>query len=395
MNPLRGGAAPSAIAALLAVACAGGPSGEAPLELRDLMKREVVLPAPAPVASADGAIRARVAGRLVGAFEKTPDRTWFGEFDIGTHAPVKCQVFEQAKDPASALIELSESLFTGTGRTRKVESREILTVDVGNAGPYPYLSFDWVAKIDGLAHQIKQKLATRGDRSLYCVHDESGYATAFEQFFAGFLTSLEIEEGAPTIYREVVVLSIAGHQVGYNATRVTRDADGDYRTDTQGAMLIPTGSDEAMASDDQSVEFSRSDGSVINQVWLSSDGRDLTRLDLDRSGGAWKVTGQMQGKAVSERFEGNLTSAVDETRRILRVARGEIGEQRYVRWLGTLSPGKPLAHVMTKTGASTVRVAAGPVKVDFEVDERGATRGSMHMGRLEIATERVYVDGSL
>jgi len=394
MKALRGGAAPSAIAALLATACAGGPSGEASLELRNLMKREVTLPEAAPVASPDGAVRARVAGRLVGELARTAE-SWFGKFDIGSNTPVECHVFDEAKDPANTLVKLSAKLFEVAGRSRKIENREILAVDAGNAGPDPYLSFDWVVKIDGLAYQIKQKFATRGDRSLYCLHDESGYAIAFDRFFAGFLSSLEVEEGGAPLYRDIMVLSIAGNEVGYQAVSIVRDADGDYRVDTQGAMLIQTASDEAMASDDQSVEFSRPDGTVINEVWATSDGRDLTRLDLARKSGAWTVTGQMQGKPISERFEGRLVSAVDENRRITRVARGELGEQRYSRWLGTMSPGKPLEHVMTKTGASSVRIAAGPVKVDLEVDEHSAARGTMHMGRLDIAMERVYVDGSL
>jgi hypothetical protein len=33
--------------------------------------------------------------------------------------------------------------------------------------------------------------------------------------------------------------------------------------------------------------------------------------------------------------------------------------------------------------------------VDVEVDERGSVRGVMHIGRLDIAVERTYVDGNL
>jgi hypothetical protein len=150
-----------------------------------------------------------------------------------------------------------------------------------------------------------------------------------------------------------------------------------------------------MASDDQLVEFSRPDGGLINQVWASSDGKDLTELDLSPRDGAWTVTGRMQGKAVSEQFEGVLVSALEENRLIMRVARGELGEQRYLRWLGTVSPGKPLEHVMTKTGPASVQMSAGPVKVDVEVDERGPRRGVLHAGRLELVMQRVYLDGSL
>ena len=339
-------------------------------------------------------MRARVAGRLVGEFARTAE-TWYAKFDFGANSPAECHVFDEAKDPANTLVRMSETLFTAAGQIRKFDSREILAVDASNAGAHPYLSFDWIAKIDGLADQIKQKLATRGNRSLYCIHDESGYAIAFDRFFAGFLDSLEVAEDAAPLYSDIVVLSIAGHEVGYQAVRVTRDAQGDYRTDTQGSMLIPTEPDQAMASDDQSIEFSRPDGSLINQVWASSDGKDLTQLELKRSGGAWTVTGQMQGKAISERFEGDAHlrdrgEPPDPARGARRARRAALW-----RWLGTLSPGKPLEHVMTKAGASSVRIAAGPVKVDLEVDERGAARGSMHMGRLEIVMKRVYVDGSL
>lgn len=392
---MRGARAAAAVITALAAGCASGPSGEPPLELRRLMQRELELPKVAPVATADGSVRARVAGRLVGELTRTPDHTWFGSFDIGARSPVQCHVFDEQQDPASTLVKMSENVLGATGTARKIDRREILSVDAGHVGPHPYLGLDWIATIDGLSYQVKQKFATRGDRSLYCLHDETGYAQAFDRFFAGFVGSLEVEEEDAPIYREVVVVSIGGQEVGYQATSVTRDADGDYRSHAHGATIIPAAADQAIASDDQQVEFSRADGTVINQVWTSSDGKDLTQFDLRRREGVWTVTGQMQGKPVSERFAAELTSGVQESRLIMRVARGELGEARYARWLGTLSPGKPLDHVMTKIGSASVRVAAGPVKVEVEVDERAPKRGVLHVGRLEMVMERVYVDGSL
>jgi hypothetical protein len=391
---MRGARAAIAMLAALVAACARGPS-EPPVELRALMQREVELPEAVPIASEDGAVRARVAGRLVGELARTPDQTWFGSFDIGSRSPVECHVFDEERDPATTLVKMSENVFDPATTTRKIDRREILSIDASHAGPHPYLGLDWLAKSDGVSYQVKQKFATRGNRSLYCLHDESGYASAFDRFFAGFVSSLEVEEEAAPIYRDVVVVSIGGQEVGYQAMSVTRDADGDYRAHTQGATIIPAAADQAMASDDQSVEFSRADGSVINQVWASSDGKDLTQLDLRRKDGVWSVTGKMQGKSVSERFEAKLTSGVQENRLMMGVARGELGEQRYARWLGTLSPGKALDHVMTRSGASSVHVAAGPAKVDVEVDERAPKRGVLHMGRLEMVMQRVYVDGNL
>ena len=80
---------------------------------------------------------------------------------------------------------------------------------------------------------------------------------------------------------------------------------------------------------------------------------------------------------------------------MLRVAHGEGPEQHYYRWLGAISPGKPLEHVMSRTGASSVQISVGPLRVDAEVDERGAVRGAMQIGRMQIEMERIYVDGSL
>ena len=87
-----------AIAGLLALACAGGPP-EVPASLQALMLREVQLPPAADVATADGAVHARVAGHLTGEFARAPgDESYFGMFSIGTQVPVACHVFDEEKD---------------------------------------------------------------------------------------------------------------------------------------------------------------------------------------------------------------------------------------------------------------------------------------------------------
>ncbi|HKA16329.1 MAG TPA: hypothetical protein VKH41_14995 [Myxococcota bacterium] len=387
---------PAAIAGLLALACASRPP-EVPEPLLALMNREVQLPPAVDVATSDGALHARVAGRLTGDFAKNA-KGYLGTFAIGTQTPVMCQVFDEAKDPASALVAMSDSLFTEIAGKKKVEDREILGVDAGHTGADPYLGVDWIAKLDGAAHQIKQKVGNRGARSLYCVHDEPGYAASFDRFFAGFLASLE-EPGdqAPMQYRDVAVLKIAGNEVGFQTVRVLRMSDGNYRTVTQSSLLVPASSDQLLASDDYSSELSRPDGSVISEMRITSDGKDLTQLELSRAKGTWEVKGKMQGKDVSERFAKPeaLVSALDENRRMLRVAHGTAQEQHYFRWLGALSPGKPLEHLMQKTGESSVRIAVGSLQMDAEVDDRSAARGSMKIGRMQIDIERTYVDGSL
>ena len=173
-----------------------------------------------------------------------------------------CHVFDKEKDPASTLVAMSEHVFSELAATRKVANREVLAVAAGNTGADPYLGLDWIATLDGAAYQLKQKFGNRGERSLYCLHDEPGYAASFDRFFAGFLASLDEPEGAaPLVYRDVAVMRIAGREVGFQTFRAQRVADGNYRSIARGSLLILVSSDQLQASDDYSIEVSRPDGS--------------------------------------------------------------------------------------------------------------------------------------
>jgi hypothetical protein len=386
------------MAGALALGCAGATATDpGPGSFREQMQREVELPAATEIATADGAVRARVAGRLVGEFARTADGSYDGVFDIGTQTPVGCHLFDEQKDPATQLVMTSDHLFEQIGAMSTIGKKAVYAIDAGNAGAYPYLGVDWVAMLDDAGYHLKQKFGNRGDRSLYCLHQEPGYSKSFEIFFAGFLATLELpEEEGPPQFREISVMRVGGQEVGFEVSSVQRDAEGNFRTDTQVALLVPAAADEVQATDDYSLEYSRPDGSVINEVSISSNGADLTRLNLEREEGVWAVRGEMQGKSIAETFETpeQLTSSLEEMRQIPKVARGEPDELRYWRWLGASSPGKPIEHVMRKAGDESVTVDAGPVQVEIEVDELGAKLGTLKLGRFEMQMERVYIDGS-
>jgi hypothetical protein len=387
-----------AVGLSLSLACAsGGGMGDGAASLQALMQRETELPAATRVATSDGALHANVAGRLVGEFAQAADGTYYGEFDIGTRAPVGCHVFGEPKDVATSLVSLSDAIFAEFASTRAIDQR-LADVDVGHGGANPYLGLAWVAVSEGVGYHFKLKFGNRADRALYCVHDETGYVKAFDRFFAGFLESLESPAGDPgALFREVSVFRIGESEVGYQVVRVGRDAEGDYRADTHSAMLIQSAPGELSANDELSVEWSHPDGTLINELRVSSDGATQTQLELAPGDGEWTVRGEMNGKPVEERFTAPaaLASALAESRRMGAAARGEIGEVRYWRWVGPLSPGAPVEHLLRKTGPSSVRIEAGPIAVDAEVDELGATQGTLRLGRFQVEIERVYVDGSL
>ena len=394
---IRTGASWASLVGAVALACASSPDG-APGSLEVQMQRETDLPAATEVATADGTVRARVAGRLVGEFARTAEGSHYGMFDIGTRSPVGCHLFDEDKDPATLLALMSDRVFEEIGARSSLGQKAVYGVDAGNADRYPYLGVDWVATLDGGGLHLKQKFGNHGDRSLYCFHEDAGYAKTFETFFAGFLATLELpEEEAPTQYREISVMRIGGHEVGFEVSSVRRDEDGDYRADTQVALLVPSAVDAVQASDDYSIEYSRPDGSVINEVSISSSGADLTRLNLQREDGVWAVRGEMQGKSISETFDApeQLTSGIQEARHLQSLLRGEAEELRYWRWIGAARPEQPVEHVMRKTGDRSATVEAGPVRLELEMDEMGPKLGTMKIGRFEMQMERVYVDGSL
>jgi hypothetical protein len=385
------------LAGAIALGCASA-MGPADATMRTNLAREVELPAESAIATSDGSVRARVPARLVGEFARTPEGSYYGVFDIGAPNPIGCYLFDEEKEPASQLVAMSDRKFDELAAQRALGKRAVYAIDAGNAGAYPYLGIDWIAVLDEGGYHLKQRFGNRGHRSLYCLHEDAGYAKSFESFFAGFLASLELPEAEdPPQYREISVMRVAGQEVGFEMSSVRRDEQGDYRADTQVALLIPASAEEVQANDDYSIELSRPDGSVINEVSIASNGVDLTRLNLEREEGAWTVRGEMQGKSISERFETpeQLTSALEEMRQLQKVVRGEPSELHYWRWLGSSSPSKPIEHVMRRTSDRSVTVDAGPASVVIEMDDLGARLGKMSIGRFEMQMERVYVDGSL
>ena len=163
---------------------------------------------------------------------------------------------------------------------------------------------------------------------------------------------------------------------------------------------MPSAADTVVPSDDFSLEWSRPDGSLINQVSISSDGSSLTRLGLQPvdSGVGWRVQGEMKGKMVDASFESALPllSTRGENQLMLRLGRGELaGEVEYVRWLGALNPTEPTACRARQAGDDRVEAEAGPLSIELELDERGVARGALGMGRLKMTMKRVYVEGTL
>ena len=388
---------------LLAGACTTSPD-PAPPEAPEtgpldvLLEREVTLPRTTRVSAPDGSFRGKAASRGRVTLERT-EVSYYGSFDIGTSGPIECHVLDESNDASVSLVALSESYLEELGANLEVGQKQLLSVDAGVAGATPYLGLDWLVAVDDVGFQLKLKYANKGDRSLYCVHAETGYTRAFDDFFAGFLESLDVPGmGRSAAFEEVTLVTIGDLRVGYQSLRMTPDAAGDLRIETQVSLLIPAGPGAVSSSDEYSVEWSRPDGRLINQKVASNDGLVVNELDLANLDGIWVVSGSVQGKPITKTFETQdpLMSSLVGYHHLRSVARGELtGEMRYTRWLGAVRPGAGVDHSLRVGDASTVTIDAGPVTLHAEADELGSPRGTLEAGRLVMGLERAYVDGSL
>jgi len=380
------------------VTSTGGDAGPVAPTLESLMEREVQLPPVQSFGSADGKVRAAAAGKLSEPLARVEDG-WYGAFDIGSDGMVECLFYPQSMDAATSLKVLVARFFESLREQGEVREPRILSVGVGLAEDRPFFETDWLVVVDGAAYQAKFKFANQANLAVYCQHTETGYAEAFGEFYRSVLGSLETDPEPPVAFRDVSIVSIGEMQIGYQTSLGRLDEDDDYKIEIAASTLIPNGPGEFASSDDYIVEFSRPDGELINQVWISSDGENVTQLSLrtaDDETGAWQVEGEMQGKPIEARFDSlsPLLSSLGEARLVRRLGNDEAGAQaRYRRWLGPLSPGTAVDHAATSLGQSRVETVAGPVTSNVEVDAHGVRSGIIQMGRLEMKLDRVHVEG--
>jgi hypothetical protein len=344
------------------VACATAPSQD---WFEELLAREAAPMPETPIESADAYFRAQVPASLADPVVAEED-AYRASFAAGSQAPVDCWIYRNELDLASSLSELSRLTFEGIEEQfGQVDVKRIGRVDTGAFGGSPYLAVEWLYRVkqDGAARagQVKHLVASKDGRSVYCQHNEAGYGETFRRVVRGLVTSLEfgdVEAPVP-YYSEIATLAIRGMRVGIQHMTLTRDEDGDTRITQSTSMLLPVDDETLSSSDAFDVQFSRSDGALINQVHVEAENGELvTQLNLDpMADGHWNVNGTFREKPLDAKIRAGqpLPSSL----------------------------GEALALRMEGIGA------------DLVVDETGSvTSGSMDMGFARVEFERVWVDGS-
>jgi hypothetical protein len=391
-----------------ALACASAPTGDAgQAQLEQLLAREAEPLAEIALESPGGHFTARVAARAPGAFSPSQGDVEHVVLDIGAPSPMACNFFSEEQDLAGSLLGLSELLFDAlVSQVGLLQLRSVYGMDAGSIHGRSFLALDWLYQTGGSVGLLKQRMASVSDRSVYCYHDQVGYDATFARAFAGLVASLRYAGASDTApyYTEVSVTTIGGHRVGVSRVEMTRDAEGDTRIVQVSALLMPRSAEHVVCIDSADVEWSRSDGSLINRVHSQAEGRELVNsLELASSGDAWHVSGIYKLEDIDAEFtaESPLVSYLGEYLALRREveANGREASVAFLKWLPSVDPSKPLQATYEVTGAQAgggyaARSVLGPLEMDLLLDSNGTPRfGSVDLGAATLEVERVYASG--
>ncbi len=381
--------------------------------LQQMLSREVALPNVRILSSSDGRFETVASAQLIGPIEANETGNYVLGLDMGTGAPIHCVVYPDALDPAATLQQIASVAFGGMAdHYDSLEGTWIENVDAGAVAGHATLSASWIYRAlrDGqpVAGQLKQKIAANHSSTIYCHHDQLGFAKNFERVFDQLVENLSFAHASPAshYYEEIVVFDVEGKRIGVMHTYLTRDADGDTRTEQASSFLVPRDASHFFVRDAYSVEYSTPRGALINQLYVESEsGRLATQLELlPRGPDSWRVRGLFKGRELETDFaaEGPLSSVLGE----MLVGQSIFGsenpqrEHQMQRWLPDTSPENPVAASYRfgkpdDDGTVEAELTTGPYEAQRLIDPSGsAISGLTRMGSTEVRFERVYQRGT-
>jgi hypothetical protein len=389
-------------------ACASGPPG---VDLEALLEREAGPLAESDLASSDGYFSARVAAVI-----EEPVTFEAGEYSatlsIGAEYPLNCWIYVEPFDSASALANLSDLTRDSIEKQLgPVELRRLHWTDAGSIAGAPFLAAEWLyrANHDGqqVVTQAKIRLAAKAQRTIACMHIETGYHESFERFFEGLVASIEFANSPKRpYYAEIFTVSVGGRRVGYQYGTMLRDEEGDTRATNVSALFMPVGPEEVMTTDSYQVEYSRPDGSLINQISIESENGELTtNLKFDpQPDEVWQVGGIFQGKELTATIEAPspLTSSLGDLIRVRDALSNDGVDARVVlpKWIPEADPTRLLeTKIAVQEALSDGRYRAdaelGPLEFEVVLGSQGSwLRAKVEMGAAEMIIERVWHDGA-
>jgi hypothetical protein len=385
-----------------------------PQWLVDARAREATLPEAGAVASKDGRFKARVPAQFQGDIVEEQG-SYSVELGLGAGVePMYCEVYPEGIDLAHGITTLSAATFEVIAKSQgRIEGRELERTNAGWNGAAAFLQADWVylVKVDGdnRLGALKQIIFERDDATLYCGHNEIGYARTFERVAHEFARTLEWAGAAPAArYSEVVAVRLGDRTLGVGRLSVTRDEDGDDRVVTSLSMLLPVTQSEVRSHDEVQVEFVGPDGEMLNAIQVSNQNGELdANLKLDpHEDGGWLVSGELKGKPVDARIvegEGPATTLAQYAlhRELLQGEKPVGRTLEYVTWsdedptVFTPQTVKPVARIDGDLWSAQIASSGLLIDAVFDSKDGSAIRAQVPLGPLVAQFERVAVSGRL
>lgn len=364
------------------------------------------------VATADGAFASQVSATPRGGIESGEEADYLA-LDIGGDSPIECALYHDEVEAASTLQAMATQVFAELERRHggSIE-RDPFEIDAGAIAGSPFLRLAWSYRTASgpgqVVGQLKQVIATREGRSVYCVHNENGFHHSFERVTGELIENMRFSsyDRMRPYFTQIDLISAGGENIGYRALALTLDEDGEPRVVRYSARLERGGNGTISARDVTAVEHSTLQGDLRGQVFTDfRDGEVSSSLVLeDLAGVGWQVRGHRAGNNLRAIFEEpQLASWLGETRllRGLVAAPGDAGEMRGSFWLPEMNAEMSVERRYRRTGRlasghSSVAVQAADRKATLVVDADGLVSSSLLTeGDRQLAVERVFVDGAL
>ena len=363
------------------------------------------------IKSKDAWFTARVPARIVGEIVKEQD-SYTVTIDIGSDAPIYCEVMPEGFDMADMLRRTLEQTVTLLEKARgKVEARQLESSDAGVIGNVPYLQTSWLYRVnDGKEDQLgalKQMAFEKFGHGVYCAHLDIGYVKTFDTVMRSLAESFQAPPVAPPpYYLDIGIASLAGKKVGITIARLERDADGDTKASQLTALLFTAPGGKLTTQDALHVEWVKPDGALMSASHsISTDGKIVTDVDLKHSTRGWLIQGESAGQKLEEQLAADAQPASWlEQATVLRkvcASGNPIGvEQTTSMWIAAdlvkLTDAK--TKVLAKKGPNeyNIRVTAGTLVGDAVLDASTGmpTSQDITLGNDTLHVERIYVSGS-
>lgn len=396
---------------ILAVAIAAGCSAQKRDQtwVDQLRAREAALVEPTAIGASDGSFGATVPARLSGSVEPGESAD-YAALDIGSETPVECALYHDEVESASSLQTFSNQIFDGlTERYGAAPEKKVSVLDAGVIGASPFLQLHWryrIARDEGeVVGELKQMIASREGRSIYCVHHENGYTRSFERVFRDLVGSLRFsayDELRP-YFTQVDVLSSNGENFGFSSTTATLEEDGEPRIVRYTASLGRDDTGTLSARDVTEVEHSTVNGVLRNKIYNDfHNGEVATSLILEEVDDAgWRVRGVRGGDTLQAVLEPDrLESWIGETRefRVLTLDPVQVGRVTESQvWQPEIEVGESVLRraellQVLDNDRFAASVDLGSEHGEAVIDRDGLTYQTT---RGEVLSRRVFAEGAL